>query len=105
MIGAVLGGIVGYQFGHGHGRNAPAAAGALLGGALANNMSNDYSRSYTVTEPVQRCRIEHRYRTVEQITGYRVRYRYQGQVFTTRMDHRPGRFIRLRVSEHVTPVD
>ncbi len=105
VIGAVLGGIAGYQFGHGHGRNAPAVAGALLGGAIANNMSNGYSQSYTETIPVERCKIKHRYRTVEQIVGYRVSYLYQGEVFTTRMNHRPKRFIRLRVSERVTPVN
>lgn len=104
LIGAVIGGVIGHQFGH-HGRyTASTAAGALLGGAIGNNLSHGNVRSYTVNEPVQRCRVRHREHTVQQVVAYRVRYRYRGQVYTTRMDHDPGRFIRLRVSKRVTPV-
>lgn len=105
IIGAVIGGVIGHQFGH-HGHyDGPTVAGALLGGAIGNNLSQNGVQSYTVNQPVRRCEVTRHYRNVQQVDGYRVRYRYQGQVYTTRMDHEPGRFIRIRVSERVTPVN
>lgn len=104
IIGAVIGGVIGHQFGHDGRYNASTAAGALLGGAIGNNLSHGTAQTYTVSEPVQRCEVRHRERTVQQVVAYRVSYRYRGQVYTTRMDRDPGRFIQVRVSERVTPV-
>lgn len=105
IIGAVIGGVIGHQFGHDGRYAASTAAGALLGGAIGNNLSQQGVQTYTVSEPVQRCEVRHRERTVQQVVGYRVSYRYHGQIYTTRMDREPGRFIRVRVSERVTPLD
>jgi uncharacterized protein YcfJ len=44
-----------------------------------------------------------RYEPRQQVVGYRVDYRYEGQTFTTRTRGYPGRFIRVRVD--VDPVD
>ncbi|MEJ2655107.1 MAG: glycine zipper 2TM domain-containing protein [Acidihalobacter sp.] len=104
IIGAVIGGVIGHQFGHDGRYTASTAAGALLGGAIGNNLSQRGAQTYTVSEPVQRCEVRHSRRTVQQVVAYRVSYRYRGQVYTTRMPYEPGRFIRVRVSERVTPV-
>lgn len=104
IIGAVIGGVIGHQFGHDGRYTASTAAGALLGGAIGNNLSHGAVQSYTVSRPVQRCEVRHSQRTVQQVVAYRVSYRYRGQVYTTRMDHDPGRFIRVRINERVTPV-
>lgn len=52
---------------------------------------------------VRRCRTVKRYEPRQQLIGYRVDYRYEGQTFTTRTRGNPGRFIRVRVD--VDPVD
>jgi hypothetical protein len=39
-------------------------------------------------------------RNVERIQGYRVTYRYRGQVFTRVLDHAPGRTMPVRVRLH-----
>ena len=43
------------------------------------------------------------YEAQQQLVGYRVEYRYEGQTFTTRTIEHPGEFIRVRVN--VDPVD
>lgn len=105
IIGAVIGGVIGHQFGRDGHNAASTAAGALLGGAIGNNLSLRGVRTYTVNEPVRRCELRGHERTVQQVVGYRVSYRYRGRVYITRMAHEPGRFIRVRVSERVTPLD
>lgn len=105
IIGAVIGGVIGHQFGHNGRYTAATAAGALLGGAIGNNLSHGDVQSYTVDQPVRHCRISHRYRTIRQVVAYRVHYRFHGRIYTTRMHHEPGRFIRVRVNQQVTPVD
>lgn len=44
------------------------------------------------------CKVENRYRTEQQIVGYRVRYRYRGETFVTRMRNHPGDRLQVRVS-------
>ena len=99
IAGGVAGGVVGSRFGGGSGRDAAIAAGTLAGAGIADGLSRSESRSYTTHE--RQCRTVHDRHTEERHDGYRVRYRYDGQEYSTTTRTHPGDHIRLRVS--VTP--
>jgi len=101
LVGGLIGGAVGNQFGGGNGRRALTVAGALIGASIGNDSARKNARRSDV-EVEQRCRVEREYFEEERITGYRVRYEYNGQEYTTRTDQDPGEYIDLRVS--VSPV-
>ena len=96
VIGGILGGVAGHQVGRGRGRDAATVAGSVLGATIGYNIGNrpgyyEQEVCETLDRPV----------TEERVTGYRVEYRYQGQVFVTYTDEHPGQWIRLKVN--VTP--
>lgn len=90
-MGSVIGGLAGNQLFKGNKRDEGTLAGAALGGYLG------YSRARSMNKPqlVQRTRYEQRcsnvktYRTEQQADGYDVTYRYNGQIFTSRMQTPP----------------
>ncbi len=100
LLGGIIGGVLGNQIGHGDGRAVATVAGTLLGGSIGNDIRN--RQSHRAVEHVRRCRVVDEYHREERVAGYRVKYRYHGQTFVTRMDHDPGDEIRVRVQ--VTPV-
>jgi uncharacterized protein YcfJ len=96
LAGGILGGVIGNQFGRGSGKTAMTVAGTLLGASIGNDLSGDrYPRRYVTDE--RRCEVYDRYETREQLVGYRVKYRYQGQTFVTETSEHPGRYIPVRV--------
>jgi len=96
LLGAVVGGALGNQVGGGDGRTAATIAGAVLGGAVGNNYS---ARDKGQT----RCRIIDGEPERREVVGYDVQYRYQGEIFVSRLDYDPGSRLRVRIS--VTPAD
>lgn len=100
LVGGVLGGAVGRQFGGGSGKDALTVVGAIVGASIGNDIARKNSGETTQVET--RCRTSQEYYEEQRITGYRVRYQYNGQVYTTRTDRDPGETINLRVS--VVPV-
>jgi uncharacterized protein YcfJ len=101
LVGGVIGGAVGRQFGGGSGTDIMTAVGAIVGASVANDVSRNRHGDYTRVET--QCRVANEYYQEERITGYRVNYEYNGQVYTTRTDREPGEYIELRVS--VSPVE
>ncbi len=103
VVGGLVGGVVGNQFSKGKRRDALTVAGALLGASVGRDI---YRRHRSVETPYvtteHRCRVIDEYHEEERVEGYRVTYRYKGKTFVRRMDHDPGRRIRIRVA--VTPV-
>lgn len=98
ILGGIIGGVVGNQFGGGHGKDALTVAGTILGGSIGRDIArqNRYRRSHeTVVET--RCRTVEEYHEEERIDGYLVTYRYNGREYRTRMNHEPGKRIRVRV--------
>lgn len=97
LVGGVLGGVVGHELGRGSHHNqvgtvVGVAVGATLGHQLAGRRHERYE---TVTE--RRCAVKPDLEYHETVTGYRVSYRYRGQVYhTTTADH-PGKRIRVKV--------
>jgi uncharacterized protein YcfJ len=102
VVGGILGGLLGNQLIRGHGRIPMTVAGTLIGAAIGQEVGAA-SRRLPAMASVRRCRTVNRYEPRQQLVGYRVDYRYEGQTFTTRTRGNPGRFIRVRVD--VDPVD
>lgn len=102
VVGGIFGGVLGNQLSRGRGRTPMTVAGTLIGVAIGQGVSAASQRPHTIAN-VRRCRTVNRYEGRQQLVGYRVDYRYEGQTFTTRTRGNPGRFIRVRVD--VDPVD
>ncbi|MEJ2577208.1 MAG: hypothetical protein P8106_11190, partial [Gammaproteobacteria bacterium] len=104
LAGGVIGGVIGSKLGRGRGNVPLAAAGALAGAAIGQRLSQPaYAPPVTQWHDVQRCTTVNQLEQRQQVVGYRVDYRYEGQTFTTQTRHHPGRYIRVRVD--VDPVD
>lgn len=102
IVGAIIGGVVGNQFGSGSGRRAATAAGAALGGSIGRDVERSGrppAQYYPVTS--ERCTVQRDWREDQRISGYRVSYEYDGEVYHTVTRHHPGDTIRVRVA--VTP--
>jgi uncharacterized protein YcfJ len=102
VVGGIIGGVLGNQLVRGRGRTPMTVAGSLIGAAIGHGFSAPSQRPATLAN-VRRCRTVNRYEPRQQLVGYRVHYRYEGQTFTTRTRGYPGKFIRVRVD--VDPVD
>jgi len=100
LVGGVIGGIVGHKLGHGKG--GATIAGTILGAAIGKSAGRDGDRYSEHVSYEDRCTTRVSYRTEERIDGYHVTYRYNGKVFTTRMDRHPGEQLSVRVQ--VSPV-
>ena len=103
IAGGILGGVVGNQFGSGGERTALTVAGTLLGASIGHDINHRNRGRRAHTDTVTHCEIVDRVEQREQLVGYRVEYRYEGQTFVTRTREHPGRYIRIRVN--VDPVD
>ena len=96
IAGGIIGGVVGNQFGGGSGKKIMTAAGALLGGSVGrdlNNQNNSQQVSYR-----EECHVTQRYQQESRIDSYLVTYKYKGQRYTTKMNHRPGKRIPVQIS-------
>ncbi len=102
IAGGLIGGLVGSQFGDGSGRELAIAAGAVIGSAVAHDRAirrrQEPAVYTTYSRPVTRCDTRYETHEEERIDGYRVRYEYAGQVYTTRLGHDPGERMRVRVA-------
>ncbi len=101
VIGAIVGGVLGNTVGKGDGRQAATVVGAVAGGAIGHGVAtgNDATHSEVQT----RCHTVPQVSRERRISGYDVEYRYQGDIYMSRMAYDPGERLRVRVS--VTPVN
>jgi len=104
LIGGIIGGVIGHHLGEGHNRNVATLAGTLIGSAIGRDSGTRtvHTGEYQVSQE-RHCETHTTYRTEEQLQGYRVTYRYQGELFTTKTRQHPGK--RIRVSVQITPVE
>ena len=103
-VGAVAGGVLGHQVGSGRGNTMATVGGALLGGLIGNRVHNnreDNNGDYDMS----RCRVLAKHGSSP--AGYDVRYEYHGQEYVARLDHDPGRWLKLGqdVSTDGRPMD
>jgi uncharacterized protein YcfJ len=98
VIGGVLGGVAGHQFGRGRGNDVSTVAGAVIGSVIGHEMSDsDYEEDYRVTSERRCTEIDH-WESKQQLTGYRVKYRYAGHNYFTHTREHPGQWLDIRVS-------
>lgn len=104
--GTILGGLVGGGIGNAPGhhqsnKKAGAIAGGLLGGAIGYDLThNRRSRpAYKISQFENQHNCRTRYDTVEEekVVGYSVRYRYNGNIYSTRTKNDPGDTLRLKI--------
>ncbi len=104
ILGAIIGGAIGNEFGHGSGRDIATIAGAVLGGSVGHDIkSNKQNHSGKLAGYEEKCRTVKSHKHEERLDGYNVRYRYNGEIFSTHTKQHPGDTIRLSV--RVTPVE
>ena len=98
LLGPVIGGALGHQIGDRHGdADAAALAGGLLGAAVGGDIARQsyLRRNLVVNGP---CEASHyQRRSQRRLIGYSVSYRYAGRLHRTRMDRRPGEWVKLDV--------
>jgi uncharacterized protein YcfJ len=95
VLGGVLGGVIGHNIAQGRDRDVAVLAGTLLGATIGHDLGHA-----TAAVPVTRthCEAENDYDEVEQVSGYRVQYRYFGRIYETRTDRDPGARVRVTVN-------
>ncbi|RAP59424.1 glycine zipper 2TM domain-containing protein [Oleiagrimonas sp. MCCC 1A03011] len=103
LLGAVIGGVLGNTVGKGDGRKAATVVGAVVGGAIGNRASAG-GRDEVRTAYARRCHTRSVY-AGDRVVAYNVTYRYRGDIYRTRMDHDPGRRLRVRVDDRVRPAE
>ena len=103
IAGGIIGGVVGHQFGNGRGKTALTVAGTLLGASLGHGYSSSHHRQRQTVEHVRHCETVDQYEQQQQLIGYRVKYRYEGQTYYTQTTEHPGKHIPVRVK--VSPVN
>lgn len=103
IVGGLIGGLLGNQV-NGSKRGTATAVGAAAGGYLGYERAKHKNAPETVlrTRYEERCSTVTGSRTELQQDGYDVTYRYQGQVYTTRMQSPPP--ARFPVTLSVQPV-
>lgn len=96
ILGAILGGSMAGVLGR-NSRHQPliAGAGAVLGASMGHDRGHRNSPGYYVTE--RRCEVDYELREREEVTGYRVSYRYGGTIHHTRTSYHPGDTLRVQV--------
>lgn len=93
-IGAVVGGALGNQVGGGNGKKLATVAGAVAGGYAGHQIQKHHQENATETVNKQVCKTVNNSTT--KIVGYTVKYKYNGTVHTTRMDHDPGAQVEVK---------
>ena len=93
--GAVVGGVIGHQFGDSG--TAQTLGGALLGGIIGHQIERRNDDDKQDDLDYSRCRTVGDSGTGDRLLGYDVRYEYDGREYVTRMDHDPGRRLRIGV--------
>lgn len=95
IAGGIIGGVIGNQFGDGRGRDALTVLGTVIGAAAASEDNQSAREFETRTE--RYCETRYEYEQRDRVEGYRVTYRYKGELYTTRTEEDPGDRIRVRV--------
>lgn len=86
-VGAIVGGVLGNQVGGGSGKKIATAAGAVAGGFAGREVQERMQQGDTYTTTERRCHTQTD--AQEQLIGYDVEYRIDGEAYTTRLDEAP----------------
>jgi uncharacterized protein YcfJ len=98
IAGGIIGGVLGHELGRKkRGETALTVAGTLLGATLGHEYNRSHTRHRPAVEHVRQCETVELYEQEQQLTGYRVKYRYDGHTFYTQTREHPGKYIPVRV--------
>lgn len=103
VIGAVVGGLVGNQVGDGNGRRLATVAGAVGGGYAGRNIDRNHQGGQRYTAYEKQCRSVSEPR--EEVIGYDVQYRRDGDLATTRVEDKPGAQIQVGERDRIVAYD
>jgi uncharacterized protein YcfJ len=92
-IGAVVGGVLGHQVGSGSGNTAATVAGAAAGGYAGSKIQKGMQERNTETTTEERCGTV--YDDEKTPAGFLVTYEFEGKQGVVRMDHNPGKRLRM----------
>lgn len=95
LLGSIAGGILGNQVGGGRGRNAATLAGAVLGAVTGERLDNPQQQPQYTTQQVRRCRMVSDVQ--QELSGYKVTYRYGGKDVMVAMAQHPGSAVKVGV--------
>ena len=96
ILGAIAGGLLGSTVGKGNGKVAAAAVGAATGAVVGDRWKDGDRRYESRPRQVERCQVHDNYRQI--VSGYDVRYTYEGREYSTRLPYDPGKWLALNVS-------
>ena len=104
LISTIVGGAIGNALGNNKSsQRVGTVVGAVLGHSVGRDIVSANSRPQPARyETVQHCEVVSHYRDEERLTGYQVRYLFNGEEYSVHTDRDPGKRIRLRVD--VVPV-
>lgn len=88
VVGAVVGGLLGNQVGKGNGRKLATVAGAVGGAYAGREIDRRHVGGKKTTEIQQVCQTITEPR--EEVVGYEVTYRSEGELGSQRTDRKPG---------------
>ena len=102
VVGALIGGALGNAVGH---KKSNKRVGAAVGGILGYTIGRDIGRRQQANRgngaatyrQEQVCKVVYEERTEDHLLGYNVSYIYAGQTYQTRLDHDPGKSLRVKV--------
>lgn len=102
ILGGIIGGAIGNEVGHSKkNKKVGAVIGTVLGASVGHDLSNRYHSkpsSHVSYRNERRCQVSNEIRYEEKVIGYHVWYRYHGNEYKTRMNHHPGKKIKVRVT-------
>ena len=98
VAGGLIGGIIGNQIADRGDRAALTVVGALLGGFIGNEIHDDNRKGHRHSRD---CTIRTRHETRREVVGYKVKYRYRGEIYKTRTNRHPGKFIRVNRADRL----
>ena len=102
VLGAVIGGAVGHSLGDSYGdADAAAIAGGVLGAAVGRDVGRHHAQAGAISSSGP-CRVSARDSAWRRPVEYVVTYRYNGQIYRTRMEHHPGEWVELDADKRPT---
>lgn len=101
LVGAVLGGAIGNEINN---SDISKIAGALLGASIASDLEKQNAKSKGGSARTEvRCEIVEREVTSTELDGYRVTFEYDGQLYSSIVNSKPGP--KMDVNLYIIPVD
>ena len=93
IAGGLIGGVVGHQFGGGHGKDALTIAGAAIGASIGHDADKRRQHSSSMVHTTEYC--ERQNKVITELTGYKVKYRYDGEIYHTFLSYKPGSHLKI----------